>query len=171
MNKAELLEQMHAGRQRLDAALARVADDRWTTPELPGRWSIKDLLAHLGWWEGWIVDLYAALLRGEVPYARHLDQKAVDDLNAQALAKYRDLPLAEVRRQEEDAYRNLLSVVEKAPEEDLFDPERFAWLQGERLAEWIANNSYGHYDEHMVDVGRWLGWFEQSNLPPGVVKE
>ncbi len=157
MNKIELLEQIRRGRQRLDAALAQVDDDRWTTPELSGQWSIKDLLAHLGWWEEWIVDLYAALLRDEVPYARHLDQKAVDDLNAQALAKYRDLPLAEVRRQEEDAYQNLLSVVEKAPEGDLFDTKRFAWLEGETLAEWIANNSYGHYDEHLVDVGRWLG--------------
>ncbi len=157
MNKSELLEQIRTGRQRLDAALAQVDDDRWTTPELSGQWSIKDLLAHLGWWEDWIVDLYAALLRDEVPYARHLDQKAVDDLNAQALAKYRNQPLAEVRRQEEDAYRNLLAVVEKSPEEDLFDPKRFAWLQGERLAEWFANNSYGHYDEHLVDVLRWLG--------------
>jgi hypothetical protein len=157
MNKAELLGQMRAGRQRLDAALARVDDDRWTTPELPDRWSIKDLLAHLGWWEGWIVDLYAALLRDKVPYARHLDQKAVDDLNAQALAKYHDQSLAEVRRQEEDAYRNLLSVVENAPEEDLFDAHRFAWLQGERLAEWIIGNAYGHYDEHLADVLRWLG--------------
>ncbi len=157
MNKAELLEQMRAGRQRLDAARARVPADHWTTPELAGHWSLKDLLAHLGWWEGWIVDLYAALLRGEVPYARHLDQKAVDDLNAQVLARYRDLPLAEVRRQEEDAYQNLLSAVEKAPEADLFDRGRFAWLQGETLAEWIVNNSYGHYDEHLVDVARWLG--------------
>ncbi len=157
MNKAELLEQIRAERQILDVALAQVDGDHWTTPELPGQWSIKDLLAHLGWWERWIVDLYAALLRGEVPYARHLDQKAVDDLNAQALAKYRDQSLAEVRRQEEDAYRNLLSAVEKAPEGDLFDPERFAWLEGETLAEWIANNSYGHYAEHLVDVGRWLG--------------
>jgi uncharacterized protein (TIGR03083 family) len=157
MNKAELLEQMRAGRQRLDAALARVADDRWTTPELPGRWSIKDLLAHLGWWEGWIVGIYATLLRGEAPYARPLDQETVDDLNAQALAKYHDQPLAEVRRQEEDAYRNLLAVVEKAPEEDLLDPHRFAWLQGQTLAEWIINNAYGHYDEHLADVLRWLG--------------
>src|SRR5512136_1460210 len=126
MNKAVLLEQMRAGRQRLDAALARVPADHWTTPELAGHWSIKDLLAHLGWWEEWIVGIYATLLRGEAPYAHHLDQKAVDDLNAQALAKYHDQPLAEVRRQEEDAYRNLLSMVEHAPEEDLFDPRRFA---------------------------------------------
>jgi uncharacterized protein (TIGR03083 family) len=157
MNKAELLEQMRAGRQRLDAALARVPDDRWTSPELAGHWSIKDLLAHLGWWEGWIVGIHATLLRGESPYARPLDKKAVDDLNAQALAKSHDQPLAEVRRQEEEAYRNLLSAVEKAPEEDLFDPGRFAWLQGERLAEWIINNTYGHYDEHLVDVLHWLG--------------
>jgi uncharacterized protein (TIGR03083 family) len=157
MNKAELLEQMRAGRQRLDAALARVADDRWTTPELAGQWSIKDLLAHLGWWEEWIVGVYATLLRGEAPYARPLDKKAVDDLNAQALAKSHDRPLAEVRRREEEAYRNLLSAVEKAPEADLFAPGRFAWLQGETLAEWIVNNAYGHYDEHLVDVLRWLG--------------
>ena len=157
MDKAELLEQMRAGRQRLEAALAQVDDDRWLTSELPGRWSFKDLLAHLGWWEQWIANVYATLLRGAAPYSYHLDQKAVDDLNAQALAKYHDLPLAEVRRQEEDAYQKLLSAAENAPEADLFDPHRFAWMEGQLLAEWIINNSYGHYDEHLTDVLRWLG--------------
>jgi hypothetical protein len=157
MNRAELLGQMRSGRQRLEAALARVDDDRCLTPELPGHWSIKDLLAHLGWWEGWIVGIYATLLRDEAPYAHHLDQKAVDDLNAQALARYRGQLLAEVRRQEEDAYQKLLAVVENAAEKDLFDPHRFAWLEGQPLAEWIINNAYGHYDEHLADVLRWLG--------------
>ena len=157
MNKAELLKQMRAGRQRLDATLAQVDDNRWLAPELSGGWSLKDLLAHLGWWEGWIAGIYATLLRGEAPYAHHLDPKTVDVLNAQALAKYHDQPLAEVRRHEERAYRNLLSVVQNAPEEDLFDPRRFAWLQGQPLAEWIINNSYGHYDEHLADVFGRLG--------------
>ena len=61
------------------------------------------------------------------------------------------------RREEKDAYQKLLSAAESATEADLFDPHRFAWMKGQPLAEWIINNTYGHYDEHLTDVLRWLG--------------
>ncbi len=157
MNRAQLLEQMHSGRQRLEATLARVRDDQMLTPSLPGNWSVKDLLAHIGWWEQWIVNTYDTLLRGEIPYSPHLDEMAVDDLNAQLFAEYHDRPLAEVHREEKDAYQKLLSLAENAAEEDLFHPHRFAWMEGHPFVEWIINNTYEHYDEHLRDLLRWLG--------------
>ena len=44
-----------------------------------------------------------------------------------------------------------------APEEHLFDPRCFAWMGGRPFAEWIANNTYGHYDEHIPALLAWRG--------------
>ena len=36
-------------------------------------------------------------------------------------------------------------------DDDLFNPQRFAWTEGKPFAEWIESNTYGHYAEHQAD--------------------
>ena len=146
-----LLTNMRTGRERLAAALAQMDEARMVDPALYGLWSVKDLLAHLGFWEHYIVAAYRTLRRGDVPDPRP-DETSLDAINARVLAEYKSHPMANVQREEEDAYRALLSLAESAPEDDLFDPHRFAWTQGHPLAELIGNNTYEHYDEHLQDL-------------------
>lgn len=156
MNRTELLQRIHTGRSELEATLARLVDDRMTAPALPGDWSVKDLLAHLGWWEQRIVSAYHTLLRGEIPDPES-EAVPVDELNARVFAEHHNQTLAEVRREELDAYQAILSLAETAPEGDLFDPNRFAWTAGRAFVEWISGNTYGHYQEHLPDLEAWLG--------------
>jgi hypothetical protein len=149
MNKAELLANIRAGRQQLDVSLARLSEEQWLVPALHGDWSIKDLIAHFGFWEGRIVTLYGQLSRGVEPAA---DEPALDDLNAQAYAQNQARTLDEVRREERATYLQLLAIAVNAPDDDLFNPQRFAWTQGQPFAEWIVNNTYGHYEEHQADL-------------------
>lgn len=58
---------------------------------------------------------------------------------------------AEVRREEREAYTQLLAIATHASEGDVFNPQRFALTQGKPFAEWIENNTYGHYAEHQAD--------------------
>ena len=62
--------------------------------------------------------------------------------------------LDEVRREERATYLQLLAIAVNAPDDDLFNPQRFAWTQGQPFAEWIVNNTYGHYEEHQADLDR-----------------
>jgi len=151
MNKAELLASIRSGRQQLDVALARASEEQWLAPTLHGGWSLKDLMAHYGSWEARIIKLNGQLVRGEEPAA---DDLALNDLNAQAYAKYQAQPLDDVRRAERAAYLQLIALTANAPDDDLFNPQRFAWTQGKPFAEWIINNTYGHYEEH---AGDWQG--------------
>ena len=148
MNKAELLANIRSGRQQLDVALARLSEEQWLGPSLHGDWSIKDLIAHFGFWEGRIVTLYGQLSRGAEPAA---DEPALHELNAQAYAQHQAQTLDEVRRAERATYLQLLAIAVNAPDDDLFNPQRFAWTQGKPFAEWIENNTYGHYEEHAGD--------------------
>jgi hypothetical protein len=153
MNRQELLTNIRAGRERLEMALARMDAARMTEPVLYGLWSVKDLLAHIGFWEQYIVDVHHTLQRGDVP-APAPDETSLDEINARVFAEHRGRPLAGVRREEGAAYRALIALAETAPEDDLFDPHRFAWTGGRPFAELIQNNTHEHYDEHLEDLLR-----------------
>ncbi|MBN1994111.1 MAG: ClbS/DfsB family four-helix bundle protein [Anaerolineae bacterium] len=158
MNKSELLAQLRAGRQRLETVLARADTDHLLLPTLPGSWSVKHLLAHLGWWEQWVAAMYHTLSRGETPaYPPKLDEVTLNQINARIFAESQNHSLAEAREQEAEAYQALVELVERAPAEDLFNPRRFAWTEGHFLAEEILDNSAGHYAEHWRDLlaGLW----------------
>ena len=148
MNKSELLTNMRSGRAQLEAHLARLNDEQLLAPVLHGNWSVKDLIAHLGFWEQRIVTLYGQLSRGEEPP----EDPTLDELNAQAYATNRDKTLQQVRREEREAYAQLLALTEHASENDLFGLQRFAWTQGQPFAEWIEGNTYGHYEQHAADL-------------------
>jgi hypothetical protein len=151
MNRAELLTHIRSGRAQFDSALAQFGDDQLLTPNLHGGWSIKDLIAHIGFWEQHTTIRFSALLRGAEPPDEGL---SLDDLNAQVYAQNRHKPLVEVRLAEQAAYEQLWLLVENATEDDLFNPQRFAWTQGKPFAEWVENNTYGHYEQHQADWQR-----------------
>jgi hypothetical protein len=130
-------------------SLARLSEEQLLVPVLHGGWTIKDLIAHFGFWEARIVTLYGQLVRGEAPAA---DDLSLDELNDQAYRLNRAGTLDEVRREERSAYSLLIALTANATDDDLFDPQRFAWTQGKPFAEWIVNNTYGHYEEHQIDL-------------------
>jgi hypothetical protein len=155
MTRAELLEQIRSRRAQLETVLVQFSPEHMLTPALPGHWSVKDVLAHLGWWAQRIVNTYHTLRQGNIPDP-HLEALGIDELNAQVFAEHEGRPLAEVRREERQAYQALLALAESAPEADLFDPNRFAWTEGQPFVEWVKGNTYEHYAEHLPDLQAWL---------------
>ncbi len=122
-----------------------------TQPDLPGGWSIKDLLAHFEYWEERVVKILMTLRKGEEPRLA-VDGSTVDNVNEQVFLQNRARGLDDVRKGELEAYRALVSFVESAPEDELFDAGRYAWTKGAPYADWIIGNSYGHWEEHMPNL-------------------
>jgi hypothetical protein len=151
MNKADLLSAMRAGHARLDKMFASLSEEQMLAPRLHGGWSGKDLLAHLGFWEQRMAEYCQVLLSGGTPKDT-VGEFDVDAFNAAAFAEHHDQSLDAVRRFERQSFQLLLDQAEKTPDEDLFDPQRFAWLKGATLGAWIEGNSYGHYEEHQSDL-------------------
>lgn len=154
MDKAQGLQEIRAGREKLEELLAALhADGMEVEKALYEAWSVKDLLAHLSFWERRAATIFKALQAGEpVP---PLGDSTLDEVNARVFAANHGRPLAEVQAEENEAYRELLALTEKAPENDLFDPQRFAWTKGQPFFDWIEGNSYGHYQEHLPALVEW----------------
>jgi hypothetical protein len=154
-SKEELLRRVHTGRQELESTLARINESRMSAKELHDGWSVKDMLAHLGWWEHRIARIFDALIQGRDPDPR-ADDEELDDLNTRVYNEWRDRSLEEVRSYEREGYEKVVSLVERAAHEDLFDPHRFSWTEGEPFFGWIVGNTFGHYEEHLGFIREWL---------------
>src|SRR6266542_5776920 len=155
MNRAELALNVRTGRDRLEAALAQIDDRRMSEVGLYETWSVKDLLAHLGWWELRATHVINSLLNGGLPEST-IDASSVDQVNANVYQEHHQQALDEVRRYEHDAYLNLLVLVEKMTEDELFNAQRYPWTKGQPLVDWVVANTYGHYDEHMPALLAWM---------------
>ena len=151
MNKDALIDLIHAGRSQWESALAQLTPEQMTAPALFDGWSVKDLVAHVGAWERTAAAVFAALLSGQAPDFK-IDEIALDAFNARFFAEHHDQSLGEVMAGEQASYELFLSLVEGASEADLFDPDRFAWMQGAPFAEWVGANTFEHYDEHLVNL-------------------
>jgi hypothetical protein len=160
-DKTVLLSQIHQERQRLEATLATLSVEQMLQPGVHDHWSVKDDLAHIVAWEGNMVRWVERALTGQVPQMLPpgLTWEDIDQWNEQIYQEHRDLPLDEMLYSFQTSYRQALATAEALSEQDLMDPERFAWREGRALFELVAANTCWHYREHNEAI---LAWLEQG---------
>ncbi len=154
MTKTRLLEFMRTERAGWEALLAEVGEERMVEAGVDGDWSVKDILAHVTYWEQDTVRILKAVARGETPQFSDVDE--VDALNAQAVARYQQRPPSAVIADSQRVHQELIQQVEALSEEDLTDPNRFEWMPDWTLWQVIAGESYWHYRQHVPSIRAWL---------------
>ncbi len=152
MDKTSLVTEVEESRASFLAEMARIPPDRMEEVALYGVWSPKDLLGHVAFWERRGAFLMNALVAGQVPAT----SQDVDELNASAYQASRRLPVEAIRREEAEAYRELMALVATLPDDTLTSPARYDWLEGGPLADLVLNNTSGHYAEHLPDLKTWI---------------
>ncbi len=150
MDRTDLLISMADGRAALRLTLAGLTEPQMEDV-VNGAWTRRDVLAHLEAWERRTVSLLETLRRGWDPGGSD-DSSSWDVMNERFFEENRHRSLADVRRGESDAYDALVRMVEELPDEDLFEPDRFAWTDGRPFAGWILGNTSEHYAEHMAQL-------------------
>jgi hypothetical protein len=160
MDRVELLNNIRAGRELIVAAVDRFPAEELFEQALPNGWSVKDVMAHLGWWEMRVADIYGALSRGNTPRVV-IAADEVDKVNSWVIEEYRQRSREEVQAFEAHAYRLVLTIAETAPDADLFNPRRFSWTDGQAFFNWIVWNTYEHYAEHLALLERRLEELER----------
>lgn len=156
--KIQLLDAVRHERELLDTVLARLTPEQFTQPGVEGDWTVKDVLAHIAYWEGVMVSWLETALAGQTPDrpAHGFTWEMIHELNAANYSAHKDLPLAEVRSKYERSYAVALAALAAAPEAALLTPGYFAWAAGRPFLVWIEANTTEHYAEHRDDIERWL---------------
>lgn len=156
MTAARLVEILREERARWHALLAAVGPTRLDVPGVEGIWSVKQIVAHLTWYEGVIVEGAQTIMRGD-PFVRTgLRALSLDERNAILADESRPRPVSAVLAESERVFGQLLAVIAACPDDLLNDPRRLGLP--EDVAPWllVANNSYAHYQEHAQAIRAWL---------------
>jgi hypothetical protein len=157
MNKAELIDTLKTERNNWDAVLAQVGEERMTEPGVVGDWSVKDVLSHLTAWESRPLEWLEAARRGDTPRPADWPQGlSEDEENAWIYQRSASRPLQDVLQESRAVSNRIMELLNELPEEDLSDPQHYAWTQGTSLIDRMPGNTFDHYREHAQQIREWL---------------
>jgi hypothetical protein len=146
-SKAELLDLTLKERVLLEEKISGLTPAEMEFPGTMGQWSVKDILQHLVDWEQRWISWYQAGKRGEavVTPEKGYNWRQMGVLNENYRLKSKDRPLDEVISDFHDSYQQILSIIERIPEEEMLAMNRYTWTGKLPLIAWIAGNTCEHY--------------------------
>jgi hypothetical protein len=156
MTGTRLAEILRTERTRWNALLAQVGVDRMDIPGVEGDWSVKQLVAHLTWYERAIVEGARHVLSSGTFKRQRPDGIGLDGWNAQIAAQSLARPAGEVLAEADEVFGQLLGLIAACPQNLLNDPHLLGLP--EDMVPWmgVANNSYAHYRQHEPELRAWL---------------
>lgn len=152
MNKNDLISALEESHKQILDQIAEFSDEQMAALETSDGWSVKDILAHLVRWEAELIKLLWQLSQGQRPTTIHFTGASVDETNARWLVEDRDRPLERILEDFSGIRRQTIRRVEAFSEDELNDKQRFRWLQGKSLAEWVAEDTFEHDGEHLSQL-------------------
>lgn len=141
----ERFKKDHAEYVKLWAGLSD--DQMLQRPGPQADWSVKDLIAHLTWWQDHMLEWVEMAISGETV----VRDETVDEANARVFEEKKDLPLATVMKEWDASYPKVLAVVETMTDEQINDAS-VVNIEGHALMHFLIGDTFGHYDSHRADL-------------------
>jgi hypothetical protein len=157
-SKAQLLQDIHTERRRLEKTLATLDAAELVREGVVGTWSVKDVLAHLVAWEKLFLAWYQAGVQGSAPATLPvgMGKRAIDALNLEIYTQNQGRSLEAILEEFRASYRQILAVIEGIPESDMFGRGRFNWTGELALVDYIAGNTCSHYAWARSQISKWV---------------
>lgn len=154
MNKNELLERIELDRAAFAALWAGLSDEQMTArPGPQPDWSVKDLIAHITWWEVYMVKRVAAVLEGRAD--QRVTDEDVDHYNAQTFEFNRDRPLGEILAEFYASFPPIIELIKAMSNDQINRAEAHRGAEIPPLYV-IIGNTFGHYEDHIDDLRRYV---------------
>ncbi len=144
---ARLVEELIAAHDEFTSALEAVPHDLIRRPGVAGEWSVQEVVAHLGYWAGYAVEVVQAAERGATESFGE-GRPSVDEINATVARVARQSDAASVRAREQASFDALVARV-AAMDPELLDVS----LRGGATVEAaIREDGVDHYREHAAGL-------------------
>ena len=147
MTREQLLGRLDAAWSAFNASFAGLSDAELCEPGVVDEWSVKDLIAHVSWWDAEALKHLPLILAGGRPLRYSVAYGGIDAFNAQMSELRRDLSLADVRRDADLTHRQLLDLLAGVPDEQFTRETRFRRR--------LRLDTYGHYPIHTAQIQAW----------------
>jgi hypothetical protein len=153
MNKRELIATLRSKRAEWDDLLKQFPTHAWTKAGADGSHSLKDVVAHVNWYERQTVGmLLAQAMVGSKLWDLNLEQR-----NASIYAENKDRPLEAIQADALRIFPSLIAAIEGLSDADLDDPRAFTdWPESWIPWQVVASNTYEHYQQHIPGIQAWL---------------
>ena len=147
MTRLQLLERLDRAWQALLAAYAGLSDAEMLEPGVTGAWSVRDIVAHVTWWEEEALVHLPTIMAGGRPPRYSDTYGGIDAFNQQMTEQIRGLSLAEVLQRRDETHGRLVEFLQAVPEEQITTETRFRRR--------LRLDTYGHYPQHAEAIQIW----------------
>ena len=147
MNRQQLLSRLDTAWLAFQASYAGLASWRLTEPGVAGDWSVKDIIAHVTWWEEEALRHLPLIMAGGRPPRYSVTYGGIDAFNAMMAERKRDVSLSDVLTQQHDTHQRLIDFVRSVPEEQFTRDTRFRRR--------LRLDTYSHYPIHTNAIQEW----------------
>jgi DinB family protein len=144
--RAQLQKRLNRAWESLQESYSGMSNAELLEPGATDAWSVKDIIAHVTWWEEEALKHLPLILAGGRPPRYSVTYGGIDAFNAWMTEQKKDLSLAEVLRQRDEVHHRLVAFIESAP---IHDAGETRFLRRLRL------DTYGHYPKHARAIRLW----------------
>ena len=116
-------------------------------PGVAGDWSVKDIIAHVTWWEEEALRHLPLIIAGGRPPRYSVTYGGIDAFNAMMAERKRDLSLPDVLTQQDDTHERLIDFIRSVPEDQFTRETRFRRR--------LRLDTYSHYPIHTRTIWEW----------------
>jgi hypothetical protein len=110
-------------------------------------WSVKDLIAHITYWENYMIERIGKIIAGtDSPGNRELD-----DINAQLFEDNKDRTLDDITSDFDANLQRLESFITGLTDEQINDAGAVDY-GGKQLLKFLISDTFGHYGMHQPDL-------------------
>jgi hypothetical protein len=149
VKKEQALKKLDQAWTAFNESYAGLSNEQLKQPGVTGDWSVKDIMAHVSWWEQEALKHLPQILEGGRP-PRYADlYGGIDAFNAQMTEQKRKLSLSDVRYQLDKTHLKLTEYLQSVPEEQFAAETRFRRR--------LRLDTYSHYPEHTRAIREWRG--------------
>ena len=147
MKKRQLLNKLGQAWATLKESYAGLTDEQLVESGVTGDWSVRDILAHVSWWEEEALKYLPHILEGGRPPRYSVLYGGIDAFNARMTEEKAGLDLSEVLNQLDETHLRLVEYVSSAPEEQFISETRFRRR--------LRLDTYSHYPIHARAIREW----------------
>src|SRR5262245_61791950 len=147
MDRSQLLKRLAKAWETFRESYAGLSDLELIEPGVTGTWSVRDIIAHVTWWEEEALTHLPIILDGGTPPRYSVKYGGIDAFNALRTEQKRNLTLSEVLRQQDDTHQRIIAYVQRVPEEQFTRETRFRRR--------LRLDTYSHYPKHTNSIRKW----------------
>ncbi len=159
MNTKQVLQRLDAAWMDFEASYAGLSESQLVIPGVSKQWSVRDVIAHVTWWEEEALKHLPHIREGRRPPRYSVIYGGIDAFNALMTEQWRALSVADVLQEHASVHRRLREYVQGVPDAMVTRETRFRRR--------LRLDTYGHYPKHAKAIRSWRRTFSaDSSSPP-----